>query len=669
MLAFLVLFSSLVSSAFAQPAPRIIADLGKYPTAVSGDGSRAAIYDPDRAVLTVWDTRKGRPTAQLDLAKPKGRKAEELVLSQGRGAFSRDGKWLYYGRGVRDDDAGTETVELYLVDLVQEKIARKVFESEDRCGRAHKPYDKSDTMIFALCSGPGGGYFMPGFESLAVAPDGGKASFLLAKVKGRHGEYDVYWHEVSADGKELRSRKVYSMGVSDKKPSFPDLATDGRDTTLGGYDDAGRVLAVSDDDSTCQVVDLGTDKRVSFLEGCTGQMGAFTFTADRSRVSAFDGRERRLRSWSVADGSLLADAKVGPALGNGDSYSLSADGRSLAVYEKGAGEQAVAAVYATATGQRVGAVPGPLGELLYGLVAFTADRVVVWSKSGDKDGLRLYALGDGAAPEPAAQETPALDLDAPPSSKTKLDPDAYAVVIGVERYRQEGIPAVDFAARDAKMMYSYLTRSMGFDAKNVVLLTDDKATRTDLNKYLGKWLQNRVGPKSRVFVYYAGHGSPNPATGEGYLMPYEADPAYLEDTAFPIARLYAELGKLPAKDITVVLDACFSGQGGRSLIAKGARPLVQVKQAAGPGNALVLAAASGAQISASDAERRHGLLTAYVLEALHGAADARGDGKITGDEIYAFVRPAVERAARLQNVEQTPVLSGAPGKRPWIELK
>jgi hypothetical protein len=189
-----------------------------------------------------------------------------------------------------------------------------------------------------------------------------------------------------------------------------------------------------------------------------------------------------------------------------------------------------------------------------------------------------------------------IDVDSIPRGAAKVDPDAYAIVIGIEKYQQDGIPPVDYAAHDAQTMYSYLTGAMGFDAKNIVLLTDAQATKTSLEKNL-KWLSNRVTAKSRVFVYYAGHGSPNPETGQGYLMPYEADPSYLDETAFPIAKLYASLGKLPTQDVTVVLDACFSGQGGRSLIAKGTRPLVSVVQSKAEPNTVVLAAAGSNQVS------------------------------------------------------------------------
>lgn len=274
-----------------------------------------------------------------------------------------------------------------------------------------------------------------------------------------------------------------------------------------------------------------------------------------------------------------------------------------------------------------------------------------------------------APPRPADPD--AEDIDAPPTASTPRDPEAYAVVIGIEKYRD--VPPVDFAARDAQAMHGYLTRSMGFDPKNVVLLQNERATGKDFDKYLGTWLKNRVTVKSRVFVFYAGHGAPNPKTGEGYLIPFEGDPNYTEDTAYPIKRLYDSLARLPSQDVTVALDACFSGAGGRSVLAKGARPLVNVaKTVSTGGNTMVLSAASSDQISASYQEGRHGLLTYFLLKGLRGGADSDKDGRVTTSELFGYVRPAVEREARLQNIEQTPTLSPAPevlgarGGRVWI---
>lgn len=303
---------------------------------------------------------------------------------------------------------------------------------------------------------------------------------------------------------------------------------------------------------------------------------------------------------------------------------------------------------------------------------FGLERLPLQLELGEAPSLEVVKIKAKAAPSAAVDSE---DVDEPPTVRTEVDPESYAVVIGVERYRQQGLPSVDFAARDAKAVHAYLTRSMGFDSRNVVLLQNEGAAKTDLEKYLGPWLKNRVSKKSRVLVYYAGHGAPNPATGEGYLLPFDGDPAYTSDTAYPIRRLYDTLAELPTKDVTVVLDACFSGQGSRSVIAKGTRPLVAVSAVKAPDNAVVLAAAAGEQISASLPDEQHGLMTYYLLRGLKGKADADADGKVTTAELYSYLRPEVEREARRQNVEQTPTLSpsadalGERGNAVWLKLK
>ncbi|MDX6770636.1 MAG: caspase family protein [Elusimicrobiota bacterium] len=276
----------------------------------------------------------------------------------------------------------------------------------------------------------------------------------------------------------------------------------------------------------------------------------------------------------------------------------------------------------------------------------------------------------------AAAATASDDVDEPPLTKAKADPDALAVVIGIERYRQAGLPGVDHAGRDARAVHAYLTKSMGVDPRNAVLLLDEGAAKGDLDKYLGPWLKNRANSRSRVFVFFAGHGAPDAATGEAYLVPFDGDPAYTKDTAFPLRRLYDSLKELPAKDATVLLDSCFSGQGGRSLIAKGTRPLVTVRtDLAVGGNTAALAASGPGQISSSYDAAGHGLMTYHLLRGLRGGADADRDGRVTFGELADFVGPEVEREARLSNVEQTPQTLpareelGARAKRVLIELR
>ncbi|MCG2813467.1 MAG: ankyrin repeat domain-containing protein, partial [Thermodesulfovibrionales bacterium] len=177
--------------------------------------------------------------------------------------------------------------------------------------------------------------------------------------------------------------------------------------------------------------------------------------------------------------------------------------------------------------------------------------------------------------KPSREVLPAIksDVDELPAMQAKPNKNAYAIVIGVEKYRQK-LPKADFADNDARIMAEYLTKVMGYPEENIVMLINDRALKSDMEKYFEKWLSNNVEKESTVFVYYSGHGAPNPKTGDAYLVPYDGDPSFIEETGYPLKRLYAKLDKLPAREIIVVLDSCFSGAGGRSVLAKGARPLV-----------------------------------------------------------------------------------------------
>ncbi len=262
---------------------------------------------------------------------------------------------------------------------------------------------------------------------------------------------------------------------------------------------------------------------------------------------------------------------------------------------------------------------------------------------------------------------------APPDLK---QPNAYAVVIGVSQYREEVIPQVPYATKDAEAVAAMLERQAGVPKSHIKLLTDSKATVGDFRNHFGDWLRMRVKPDSTVYVYYAGHGTPNPKTGEAYLVPWEGHPDY-PTGLYPLKELYDTLNKLPAKEIVVMLDSCFSGSSGRSVLAKGARPMVITMEnplLAG-GKVTVLAAASGNQISSDYDKAGHGLFTHYLLAGLSGEADTNKDQLVSLKELYPYVRDHVsETAVDELNREQTPMLLpgeeelGQKGNKPLVRV-
>lgn len=246
-----------------------------------------------------------------------------------------------------------------------------------------------------------------------------------------------------------------------------------------------------------------------------------------------------------------------------------------------------------------------------------------------------------------------IDVDQPLSPTSFRRDDAYAVIIGITDYRSNKIPEVKYATRHAESIKDYLVNICGIPEENIILLTDDKATGTDLTAYIEEWLTRNVSKSSFVFVYFAGHGTPNPEKGDAYLVPYDGEPGYISKL-FPLSRFYNSLEKLPSDNIVVALDACFSGAGGRSVIEEGKRPLVAVKIPEAVKKIAVITASAADEISQDLDAKRHGLFTYYFLKGLRGEADANGDNWITLGELYDYCQPKVTSESKKLGYTQTP---------------
>jgi hypothetical protein len=249
------------------------------------------------------------------------------------------------------------------------------------------------------------------------------------------------------------------------------------------------------------------------------------------------------------------------------------------------------------------------------------------------------------------------------------NPDAVAVVVGTETYKDA--PAVQFALEDARAVKQYLTKAFGYQEGNIIFLEDPG--KADLEKVFGSasspqgQLYNWVKPgKSDVFVYYTGHGAPSVKDRKGYLVPADGSPDYIEATAYPLELLYANLAKVPARNLTIVIDACFSGaatdtSGRTSMLLKDASPLVvePVSEDKTPGNAIVMTSATGKQISSWYPEKGHSLFTYWFLNGLKGAADTDKDGVIKLTELKEYLdQNVIYTAHKLYGRDQTPEVKG-----------
>jgi hypothetical protein len=241
--------------------------------------------------------------------------------------------------------------------------------------------------------------------------------------------------------------------------------------------------------------------------------------------------------------------------------------------------------------------------------------------------------------------------------------DAVAVVVAVRDYAR--VPTVDYALRDASLAKAYLVKALGYEEKNIIFLQNP--SKADLEGVFGisgkpqGRLYNYVRKgESDVFVYYTGHGAPDLKTREAYLVPTDALPSYIDLQGYPLSTLYENLAQIPARSMTVVLDACFSGAYDKGMIIEQASPLPVAAVTERPvGSMNVVTACGAGEVASWYADKRHGLFTYWFLKGLQGEADENKDKSITAGELRKYVSDNVSYwAQRLYNRTQTPTSSG-----------
>tara|TARA_Y100000816_G_scaffold288991_2_gene274606 strand:- start:4 stop:2232 length:2229 start_codon:yes stop_codon:yes gene_type:complete len=242
-----------------------------------------------------------------------------------------------------------------------------------------------------------------------------------------------------------------------------------------------------------------------------------------------------------------------------------------------------------------------------------------------------------------------------PNTKMK-NKNGFAVVIGNREYSGD-VPDVEFALRDAEYIKEYLIRTLGYREGNIFYYTN--ATLSNMKVAFNE-LKNAVKKgKSDVFVYYSGHGAPDPDSKQGFFVPVDANPNHIAISGYPIDDLYAILNQTGARSTTVVIDACFSGSSDQGMILKDISPVfIEIDDSfLTIDNSAVFTSATGEQVSSWYRDKKHSLFTYYFLKALQGDADSNKDNKLTMSEIKVYVDEKVPYMARLiNNRVQTPQL-------------
>ena len=183
---------------------------------------------------------------------------------------------------------------------------------------------------------------------------------------------------------------------------------------------------------------------------------------------------------------------------------------------------------------------------------------------------------------------------------------------------------------------------------------------------------------SNVFIFYSGHGAPSVSNdkskAEGYFVPVDAeDPNHIAIGGYSLNVFYTNLNKIPVKNqITVVLDACFSGAGLLENISPFAIDVTQML--VNSKKILVFASSTAKQASSWYRAQGHGMFSFFFLKGIHNRnADSNNNDILTATELHSYVAHKTEGvpyySGRYNSIEQTPQLIGLDTARVIVHYK
>ena len=235
--------------------------------------------------------------------------------------------------------------------------------------------------------------------------------------------------------------------------------------------------------------------------------------------------------------------------------------------------------------------------------------------------------------------------------KSKM-PQKYAILIGINRYH-ESLGSLKYAVNDCRRLGEVLAQGEeGYPSDHILLITDDqpedrRPTYANIHSWLASWLSQ---PKEddTLFVYFSGHG--RELGGKCYLVPADATLQTLHVTGIPVGYIQDLLFRCKARQKILILDACHSGAGKDVATMSGAM-LDQI--AAGTGIYTITSCDAG-ELSYEWDERKQGVFSYYLAEALSGACPPDAQGRVTAEVLYEWVYERVRAWAAQKRCTQSP---------------
>lgn len=274
-------------------------------------------------------------------------------------------------------------------------------------------------------------------------------------------------------------------------------------------------------------------------------------------------------------------------------------------------------------------------------------------KQKEPSNIPYYIYNNGQNNELSKVEIDGIDtthgVNAAPYTGLKSE-NTFALIIANEKY--EMASDVEMAINDGLAVKEYCSKTLGMKDKQILYYPN--ATYGKINKAIRdvKSIAQAYDGKINLIVYYAGHGIPDNATKDAYIMPVDADgtdPA----VCFSLKNLYNELDAMQLNQSVVFLDACFSGaqrDGDMIIAARGVA--IKPQEEKPQGNTIVFSATSDSETAFSYKEQKHGLFTYFFLKMMQ---DKKGEMSL-GDLADYIIENVSRESILINGKKQTPAV-------------
>ncbi|MDY6379927.1 MAG: caspase family protein [Bacteroidales bacterium] len=242
------------------------------------------------------------------------------------------------------------------------------------------------------------------------------------------------------------------------------------------------------------------------------------------------------------------------------------------------------------------------------------------------------------------------DVDRNIPTTNASSPNTFVLILANEHYQQ--VATVPFALNDGNIFREYCVKTLGISEKHIKYISD--ATGNQMKAGIN-WLANltEAFDNPQIIVYYAGHGIPDESSKTAYLLPVDGIISDMS-TCYKLDNLYATLGKMPASQITVFMDACFSGSKREAGMLASARGVaLKAKSGVPQGNMVVFSAAQGDETAYPNREQQHGLFTYYLLKKLQ---ETQGDIALKDLGEY-IIKQVSQQSLLINEKKQTPCVT------------